>query len=360
MGAWLLADAFVLNEFWVFASFQHGLVHAYFDALQRHATHDTVERLLELPPGTMWWELLKLYEGVESLRERKGTPVRFLCGALKPFRLCGGSVQVQVLTPSHDHLWNYHGQMNRAIQFLARRRAESKSQRPSPRVLHNQASAAFLIEYGTTRILLMADAEEALWHAWQAETAALFFPPVQFLKVGHHGSANGCVDAVYRRFADHELTTAVLTPFDRHQSPLPSLDGVRCIRRHVRELYCTNRVAAAESSRRRWRPAGEPPTPPPLPASWARACIENPDLLRLLAVEGRSRSSPMAQVRLPTLWAKDCLRRPDLFQLLHPEVRNRRVLPTRATVADEFRVSVYYDDRGQEVERYIGWGVGRL
>lgn len=52
--------------------------------------------------------------------------------------------------------------------------------------------------------------------------------------------------------------------------------------------------------------------------------------------------------------------RPELLQLLCEPIRNRKVLVPRQELVDEFRVSVTYDNSGNIVDRYIGWGVGHL
>ena len=77
---------------------------------------------------------------------------------------------------------------------------------------HNRASGAILLVYGETRICLMADAEAPLWRDWLESAPSDLLRPVHFLKVAHHGSANGYLDTLYDRLSTPEQTVAVVTP----------------------------------------------------------------------------------------------------------------------------------------------------
>src|SRR5207245_654296 len=132
------AENLSLDEFWVFSAFPPGHIHEFFKALSTYNTADAVERALDLPPGTVSMQLLRLRRSINRSRRQAQTKVRFLDAERQPFRLCGGRVTVHVLTPSHDSCWSYTERLTQAIRALHGAR---------PRVLevpHNQASAALL------------------------------------------------------------------------------------------------------------------------------------------------------------------------------------------------------------------------
>src|SRR5262249_40206877 len=101
------------------------------------------------------------------------------------------------------------------------------------KVNHNRASPAILLEYGKTKILLGGDMEAEAWNSALCALGKSGRPasslPCHLLKVSHHGSTTGLPDELCRALQAGGRPVAVLTPFKRHQSPLPSCDGVELL-----------------------------------------------------------------------------------------------------------------------------------
>src|SRR4051812_9795296 len=89
-------------------------------------------------------------------------------------------------------------------------------------ILKVRTAAIIRVEYGNSRALLMADAEEELWDEWLGGTPdAALLKPVQFIKASHHGSKNGFQAALYAALSDRKQTVAVVTPFNQGSKHLP-------------------------------------------------------------------------------------------------------------------------------------------
>jgi hypothetical protein len=265
----------------------------------------------------------------------------------------------------------YNRQLSRADRSILEDDGTLRASSKFPTVDHNLASGSLMLRYGDTRLLLMADAEEALWRTWCDEAqasadidggAVTEIGASHFIKVAHHGSANGYFDRFYAAMASRDTTLAVITPFNGGKTKLPSADGVSQIARHVREVCCTNGVLAGINTGLPWDQLGSVPVLPSVPPVWISDCQRAPDLLGFLepSVGGvPSTVAPRAGM-IPPRWMRDCQQQPALVRLLQPRFRNSDVSPAAPHVHEEFRFSVYYDDRGNEVRREPGYGVGRL
>src|ERR1700757_3196684 len=88
---------------------------------------------------------------------------------------------------------------------------------------HNRVSAALVVEYGKTRVILGADMITRSWEAILSEMdrGTEYTLPLNchLIKVSHHGSITGHCQGLYeRRFARRRAKPiAVVTPFNRHQ-----------------------------------------------------------------------------------------------------------------------------------------------
>jgi hypothetical protein len=237
------------SEIWVFHPFPSGQVQNYYTALARRGTRDRVEEALGLPAGSVAESLLQFHDRVRK-PVREGT-LRFrpLTGGQPAARFCGGRVRVSFLTPVALAQFAYADAVERCTRTIL---ADGPSLRPVEALgapEHNLTSGAVLVEYGRTRIVLMADAEGSLWQEWLTATPPRdLLRPVDFLKVSHHGSANGYYEPLYAALADRMRTVAVVTPFNHGSIALPSAEGVRSIQGHVRRIYCTNRELARGST----------------------------------------------------------------------------------------------------------------
>jgi hypothetical protein len=388
MGASEILKSFAVEQLWAFDAVQlESLVYYYRDKDLRKET-DPVEEALKLKPGTVLAELLELRRAFADRIKRNTTGrIRFLrSGAAS--NLCENAITIKCLTPGDSALARFRERLLAALNQSVSPPKGDETRMSRDSVNQNLASGALLIEYGKTRILLMADAEVPLWNDWTSEsenTPTLRFGKVNLLKVGHHGSSNGYHEQIYAESCIPELTIAVMTPFIRNVSPLPSTTGIDSICLHARTVVCTNREAAQASSGYLWQPAqptvalvGTGSTVPPkeasrlqnlaVPPEWIAAIQKEPRLLNLLAppygrgdVSGQRRS-------VPPRWVADCHKRPELLAFLHPNVGgiNRTPPqpdePRRPTAFDEFLVSFYFNSNGHEErdKRYIGSGAGTL
>ncbi len=357
MGLSRFFDEYDVEEFWFFHSFVRSASMDLFKAMFENGTRDAVEQALDLPVGSVSLEILRLHKAVNE--RKKGIKRRCLMTD-KVAQLCGGAVMARFLTPNDASQWRYNESLNTAVGSLLIDGPKLNPDWDQSGLPHNQASGAILLEYGQTRILLMADAEEDLWSDLIAEKGDNPLPKIHYIKGAHHGSANGYHAKIYACACDKN-TVLVITPFNRHRYPLPSADGMALIRPHVKEVYCTNSAEACRSTGLAWQCEPTRPTPA-LPREWAAACRANPRLLSLL--EAQQQKHPYVQgpgaVKVPRRWMRDCRTRPELIQLLCQPLRSGKVTGPRPGMNDEFRVSMSYDDKGNVVDRYIGWGVGHL
>lgn len=217
-------------------------------------------------------------------------------------------------------------------------------------------SGGILIEFGATRALLMADAENARWEEWLATNPSPeLLKPVHFLKASHHGSINGYHCPLYERLTDPATTIGVVTPFNHGRIKLPTADGVNAVRPHVQQLHCTNAHSARASTSLQWD--SPPTTPPRLPAFWTVMIQRKPELGRLLIPAAGARLTPGPPPPLPLEWIAEATKKPELWRLIRPEDRLPIATPGST---DEHVVSAFYDDGGNLLDLKTGAGTGRL
>lgn len=355
MGMHRYFKKYLVEEFWVFHSFLQHTCSGFYKAMKEKGALDAVEKALDLCSGSVWAESLNLWK---AAHENSGLvkPECLLAGGCS--RLCGGKVVAKFLTPNGVGKWRYENSLASAAQRLVEDGPILNPNWDPGGLPHNQASGAILFEYGATRILLMADAEDELWRDLIEKEGDRPLLKAHFIKGSHHGSTNGYNAKIYDCVADED-TVVVLTPFNRHEHPLPTREGVERLLPHVKEVFCTNAIEARRSSDLHWKHAGSAPTPA-MPPRWAVDCQDDPGLLSLLAAEQAKRPYEPERVRVPRRWLRDCQQQPKLIQLLRDELRNHRVVGPRPGLTDEFRVTFRFDDEGKVLEREAGWGVGRL
>ncbi len=355
MGMVRYFEKYRVEEFWVFHSFLQHTCMGFFKAMHDKGTRDAVEQALDLPSGSVWVDALRLRKALKQ--QGDAVKRRFLMSD-RSVDLCGGRVTAKFLTPNDAGIWRYNEDLGAAVTSLVGDGPTLNPRWDPSGLPHNQASGAILFEYGQTRILLMADAEDDLWSDLVHEKGDNPLPKVNFIKASHHGSANGFNAKIYNSAAGKD-TVLVITPFNRHKYPLPTGEGVGHVRQYVKEVYCTNSVEACKSSGLAWQCTTARPSPS-LPPEWAVDCRANPRLLSLLADQQAMHPYSAGSVVTPRRWLQDCQKKPELLQLLCPELRNRKVVGPRPHLNDEFRVSMSYDDAGNVVRQFIGWGAGHL
>jgi beta-lactamase superfamily II metal-dependent hydrolase len=344
------------EEIWVFRPFPAGQVQQYYLALKRCGARDKVEDSLGLPAGSVAISLLQLDKLMREPVRRRQLIYRPLAYN-SSFNLCGGSVRIHFVTPGALSQFTYASQVEDAGRAILEDGASLVRSSNVPQPDHNLASGAILIEWGRTRALLMSDAESPRWTEWlDTEPPCELCTTVQFLKASHHGSENGYLKRLYDSVANPSVTLAVITPFNHGQVCLPSPAGVQSLRPHVRELYCTNRIAAERSTGLTWAPGPLPPLPS-LPAKWAGTIRQNHLLTQLLVPEAGVPGPVGNPPPLPTAWIFDAHANPALWRLVRPELR--QATPTPNAVASH-TVSAYYDGCGNLLLLETGEEVGQL
>jgi hypothetical protein len=351
-----IIDCYSPEELWVFRPFPLGHVQEYYKALAVHKAKDAVEAALELPAGSVALSLMQLDKRVDTLCNKGKLPYRALANG-QSFPIANGTVQTHFLTPGLQLQLKYAYQLKSGAEAIFSDGPSLVAADKLPHPEHNLASGGMLFEYGETRILLMADAEDLLWHEWLASgPPAALRQPVHFLKASHHGSVNGYHNPLFAAVADPRVTIAVITPFNAGRVHLPVAAGVQAISPHVRDLYCTNRTEAMASTGLLWT-AVTPTTIPRIPARWVVMIRRAPAIGRLLVPEAGMLVPAGADPLLPREWIADAHKEPALWQLVRPEFRRPTASPH---VVDSHMVSAYYDDRGTLLELRIGEGGGRL
>ncbi len=352
-----ILNRFGTDEIWVFHPFPSGQVQNYYTALAKHGRRDRVEAALDLPVGSVAESLLQLHNWVRRPVRHGTLHFRRFTGEQPFARFCEGRLRVHYLTPVSQAQFIYADD----VEQCARRMFEDGATlRPADELSapdHNLTSSTILIEYGQTRILLMADAECPRWQEWLATEPAMdLLRPVDFIKVSHHGSANGCHQPLYQRLAYSTRTLAVVTPFNHGKVSLPSTEGIRAIRPHVRDLYCTNYGLAQASTGLPWEPVLPLPFPH-LPLRWASMIRNRQELAALLVPEAGGIVVPDSQPVVPRTWVTDCQRSPELWRVLRPELRPPIVSGPACT---DYIISAWYDNRSTLLDLRVGSGAGRL
>ena len=108
-----------------------------------------------------------------------------------------------------------------------------------PNLDQNKASGAFIVEFGSTRIVLGGDMETDGWidavdsYGSKGRLASVV------VKASHHGSTNGYSPNSWEHLSPNRLATAVVTAYAK--SGLPSVEGLRHIAKHVSQTLVTSR-----------------------------------------------------------------------------------------------------------------------
>jgi hypothetical protein len=242
-----------IDWIWVFPTFQVIALERWFAAVRERDVRLPIERLLDEPPGSFFRELVRFRELVDQQCRRTNPQrarFRFFCDR-KSFSIQGEPIRIHFLGPSDDLVRRYEGDLADNLRHLVEQqevdgeiRLVVPSEWSPDAINHNRISPALLIEYGSTRVLLGGDMECQAWQSVLEEVAEEESCPLSchFIKISHHGSPTGPPDTLYRRLArkSGKRPLAVLTPYNRNVSPLPSIEGLGTIRPRVESLLATN------------------------------------------------------------------------------------------------------------------------
>jgi hypothetical protein len=136
-------------------------------------------------------------------------------------------------------IWSIAPSSNQVEAFeetLAKCFDKSGRLRPKrPQLDANMVSAALLVVFGSTRLILGGDVEGPAWkeilQRMNADLAA------HAVKVSHHGSTTGYTEGLWAAFAKAGSPCAIITPFQRYR--LPEKAAVRHIAEHTKNQFTT-------------------------------------------------------------------------------------------------------------------------
>lgn len=143
-------------------------------------------------------------------------------------------VEIISIAPSGNNIEQYQDSLRRCFT------GDGRLKPAMPRLRHNDISAALLIRYGHTHIVLGGDVEAPNWRdtlsALNNEDLA-----AQAVKVSHHGSTTGYTPNLWAVFSAKGKPFSIITPYRKHR--LPKKEAVEHIKEHTDHLMTTCRSA---------------------------------------------------------------------------------------------------------------------
>jgi hypothetical protein len=207
-----LVEHLKVHEFW------------HFDSL----TPEHTQRLFAMTSGaalavddTEGWddaqELIDLFEKVRRRRIERCllSDIKLLRNVSVPLEKGSTSFEIWSLAPPSRFVNAY---TNNIFRFFEKNKSTPAS-RPL-KLRHNIISAALLIKFGQTQIVLGGDVEIAAWKLAlrQCNTLRLGLH-ADAVKVSHHGSLTGFYTDVWTQFSSRAKTFSVITPFSSQSLP---------------------------------------------------------------------------------------------------------------------------------------------
>ncbi|MEO7714648.1 MAG: hypothetical protein ABIY70_00480 [Capsulimonas sp.] len=122
---------------------------------------------------------------------------------------------------------------------------------------HNELSAAFLIEFGDSRILLGGDVTKNTWQSIfdNQDNNHVDFTNIVFVKISHHGSSNGYCDELWPNLSQTNRPLAGFTPYRRM---LPQDAAIKHIDKHAGAIVATGMPHRGTAPQTMEFPAGTP------------------------------------------------------------------------------------------------------
>lgn len=156
-------------------------------------------------------------------------------------------VEVWALSPSSQTITASKGAMAAMLPVPGESIRRFYPQEP------NALSVVIMVLAPGINLLLGADLEKCAdeKRGWRAVISSSVNPkcPSHVYKVAHHGSSGADMDDIWTELLV-EQAYAVVTPYARGATPLPSSDDVQRMRQHTDSIYCTA-WPATKSPRRR-------------------------------------------------------------------------------------------------------------
>jgi beta-lactamase superfamily II metal-dependent hydrolase len=231
-----LLEAYPVRRFWRFGSLSRQHLENLLDYLKGDADERGNEQDRRAAD-----DLQKTLQMVRQLLDR-GDLRTFHLTDVKPLIRTrhvrrGPRVRVWGIAPSSDAVERYQVVVLDSLKWLHTPHAARPTE--PPRLEHNNVSAALVVEYGDTRLVLGGDVEVAGWvDAVRGADDLEVRLDATFVKASHHGSLNGHCPGLWDRFSSRRKPAVVVTSYVR--SGLPTLEGVNHIARHSDRLLVTS------------------------------------------------------------------------------------------------------------------------
>jgi hypothetical protein len=367
-----------IDEVWVFRAFHSIYLERHMRARLVGGHRLPIEILLARPAGTFATELMRLRNLISELTDNDADDAAVFrdFAGYRSFAFSGEPLAIHMLGPTDYLVAEYEHALADNMTGLVDETGQKVNPAWKPdQIDHNRVSAALLVEYGKTRIVLGADMIARSWEGVlnEIDRGTEYALPLNchLIKVSHHGSMTGHCEGLYeRRLARrHGKPVAIVTPFNRHQYPLPSREGVDHLLENTSLLLSTNLAEACHACGR--LPPGFVAFPAGIeevviPLTWAKDLATAPALRGAFMPSESDGAEPLPPPpAIPFSWGHDLIVHPRLARLLRPEVH--RLLTTEETLSSttpetDCRVSLYFNDKGRELKsmRYLGSRSGQL
>lgn len=188
----------------------------------------------------------EIVEVFELLLER-GTEPKFLKSDTQVLSTKRG-VEIFALSPSDGHIAHFLSLLAMNMPTLGNTKTKIRDIKP------NEASVVLLIDLGNgdDKILLGADLEETTGHGWTSivnNSVVVKEKKSSVYKVAHHGSRTGDCPSIWEELLLPK-PFAILTPFSKGHSSLPTEEDVKRILKRTPNAYSSARLSSRRPKRR--------------------------------------------------------------------------------------------------------------
>lgn len=182
-------------------------------------------------------DLLHLLEITAGLRTRKRLKFKHLVdektlsqGVVPDGDGGGVEISIRCIAPSSNDVERYQKMLSRCFD------TNRHLKETYPSLPHNMISAALVVEFGETRLVLGGDVENAGWRTILEDQGSDRLRS-DAIKVSHHGSRNGYCEGLWAALCHDRNPVAVITPY--LQQGLPENVAYRHIRSHTTRTVTT-------------------------------------------------------------------------------------------------------------------------
>jgi hypothetical protein len=239
-GMSLFLENFDVGQFWIFAAkspaelYQRIAFLLKAKAARLQSTPEVVEDANDFAKTIKLVRRLRAAGKTERIFMQLGQPLYRI-----PATQSGSELRITALGPAGNLIDEYEDSIEKCFDTSVAARVLTVK---APDINNNIVSAALLIEYGDTTVVLGGDMEKEGWEHVIAYTTSTLSLDADFVKVSHHGSSNGYCDRLWEdHFCSSRSTTAVITAYSKKK--LPREDDVDYIKAHAHKLFTTSHAA---------------------------------------------------------------------------------------------------------------------